>query len=366
MPAYQAVIERHNLLRNMLPEGDPKQCGISVNELLDMIAVHCAGQVYSNDQAGKRKLQRDLQFLVQNEWLSTARGSKQEHLYARVPLEEDLAIDELAFQHLVEGLDVYCSGVSRAHRLEAALRRLQSLENGGLLLTADRFQTIGGGEIVLPAEFRPAVLAALLHGLAADKVVQGVYFNQGQRAMLTLHVQAAIYRGHDLMILAVDDNSRAKGVQAFLLHRFVSATVIGKPAIRRTDFDLHQAIQQGLGLGTQVASHLVTVELLVRGEAADLLRECPLEVHQRYDDSLEEDGDYEARIVATVPPSARLWRWLAGWGADIKVIGPPAVADQLAQRAAAAAASYDEAEFPRYQPRVEPPDTGFISRLRYN
>lgn len=361
MPAYQTVIERQDLLLTMLPEGDPSHCGILVKDLLAKIEGRHAGQLYSSDPTGKRKLQRDLQDLVERGRVSSAAAANNGKRFARVPLEEDMEIDELAFAHLVEGLDVYCSNVTRAHRLAAALRRLQSSEDGGLVLTPDRFRSIAGGELLLPAEFKPAVLAALLRGLATGQVVRAVYVNQGQRTELTLHVQAAVHRGHDLVILAVDGAKAAKGVQAFLLHHFVSAAVIKAPAIRRADFDLEQSIEQGLGLSDQVAGKPIKVELLARGEVADLLRDCPLEVHQRYDDDEEEGDGYEARVIATVTSSAKLWRWLAGWGADIKVMGPPAVVKLLAQRAAAAAALYEEADDPDDQPGVEPIHPCFIS-----
>ena len=366
MPAHQSVIERQNLLLNMLPEGDPGNCGVLVNDLLDKLAGHYAGQIYSNDPAGKRKLQRDLKCLENNEWVRSAPALENAKRFARVPLEEDTEIDEWAFARLVEGLGVYCNNVSRAHRLAAALRRLQSVDDGGLELPADRFQSIGGGGVLLPADFNPAVLAALLRGLATGQMVKGVYVSQGQRTELTLHVQAAVDRGHDLVILAVDEARPAKGVQPFLLHRFVSVEVISRSAIRRADFDLDQAIQQGLGLTGQVAGHPVTVELLARGAVADLLRDSPLGLDQRCYDCEDEDDGYEARVVATVTPSGHLWHWLAGWGADIKVIGPPAVAELLAQRAAAAAAVYEEEDYPGYLPRVDHGNAGFVSHPRYN
>ena len=366
MPAHQSVIERQNLLLNMLPEGEPSQYGVLVKDLLDKLAGHYAGQRYSNDPAGKRKLQRDLQSLERNEWVRSAPTLDNAKRFARVPLEEDTELDEWAFARLVEGLGVYCSNVSRAHRLAAALRRLQSVEDGGLELPADRFQSIGGGGILLPAEFKPAVLAALLRGLATGQVIKGKYVSQGHHVELTLHVQAAVDRGHDLVILAVDEASPAKGVQPFLLHRFVSAEVISRSAIRRADFDLDQAIQQGLGLTGQVTGHPVTVELLARGAVADLLRDSPLGLDQRCYDCEDEDDGYEARVIATVTPSGHLWHWLAGWGADIKVIGPPAVAELLAQRATAAAAVYEEEDYPGYLPRVDHGNAGFVSHPRYN
>ena len=366
MPAHQSVIERQNLILNMLPEGDPSYCGVLVKDLLDKLAGHYAGPVYSNNPAGKRKLQRDLKCLENNEWVRSAPTLENAKRFARVPLEEDTEIDERAFARLVEGLGVYCSNVSRAHRLAAALRRLQSVEDGGLVLPADRFQSIGGGGILLPAEFKPAVLAALLRGLAAGRVVKGMYVSQGQRTELTLHMQAAVDRGHDLVILAVDEASPARGVQAFLLHRFVSAEVIGRTARRRADFDLDQAIQQGLGLAGQVAGHPVSVELLARGEVADLLCDCPLGLDQRCFDCEDEDDGYETRVMVTVTPSGHLWHWLAGWGADIKVIGPPEVAEPLAQRAAAAAAVYEEEDYSGYLPRITHAHAGFVSHPRYN
>ena len=366
MPAHQSVIERQNLLVTMLPEGDPGKDGVLVEDLLATIGVHFTGQRYSSDSAGKRKLQRDLQELEANGWVSSAPASKNAKKFVRALLEEDTEFDERAFAHLTEGFAVYCSNVSRAHRLAAALRRLQSVEDGGLVLPADRFQSIGGGGVLLPAEFKPAVLAALLRGLANGQVVKGMYVSQEQRTELTLHMQAAVDRGHDLVILAVDEASPARDVQAFLLHRFVSAEVIGRSARRRADLDLDQAIQQGLGLAGQVAGHPVKVELLARGEVADLLRDCPLGLDQRCYDCEDEDDGYETRVMVTVTPSGHLWHWLAGWGADIKVIGPPAVAELLAQRATAAAAVYEEEDYSGYLPRITHAHAGFVSHPRYN
>lgn len=79
--------------------------------------------------------------------------------------------------------------------------------------------------------------------------------------------------------------------------------------------------------------------MLVNGDVAELLRECPI----HYDQHLEEEpagSDFEARLTVTVPRTQQLLRWLIGWGADIKVLDPQTIVSVIASQSVSVAALY--------------------------
>mgnify|MGYP001765784136 CR=1 FL=1 len=53
-----------------------------------------------------------------------------------------------------------------------------------------------------------------------------------------------------------------------------------------------------------------------------------------------EESDFTARVTANVPMTGQLFRWLLGYGDNLKVLKPEALARALATQSAKVAALY--------------------------
>lgn len=127
-----------------------------------------------------------------------------------------------------------------------------------------------------------------------------------------------------------------RGRRTFRVDRIGEATTTDEPAARPDDLDLAAAWEEVVGVVEQRRSQ-TWATVLVETRFLFVLRDHfgrHLEVEAEHD-----DGWTRARVAAPTPLD--LARNLAGWGAGVRVLDPPAVQDQLERIGTELASLYD-------------------------
>ncbi|MFV8836528.1 helix-turn-helix transcriptional regulator [Aquisalimonas sp. APHAB1-3] len=102
-----------------------------------------------------------------------------------------------------------------------------------------------------------------------------------------------------------------------------------------SSFDLARYVDEG-GLNFRLGNEPLALELLLEEQTAFHLRETPLSQDQMTQD--ERDG--RVRLTATVSDTAQVRWWLLGLGANVEVVNPPHLRDEIAQALRQAASRY--------------------------
>lgn len=93
------------------------------------------------------------------------------------------------------------------------------------------------------------------------------------------------------------------------------------------------------GLGAGGRGTVIDLELRVRGQALEMLRALPLTPEQRIvDEGL--DAPFPARVRVRLPVTEALSRWLLGLGADVEVVAPAGLRQEMAEQTRAMAGHY--------------------------
>lgn len=117
-----------------------------------------------------------------------------------------------------------------------------------------------------------------------------------------------------------------RGRRTFRIDRVVSAEASDQPAERPDDFALAAAWEEVVGVVEQRRSR-TWATLVIEARFVPILRDhfgrhCQVEC---------ESDDGRARVRVAAPTALDIARNLAGWGADVEVLDPPAVQAQLAR-----------------------------------
>jgi predicted DNA-binding transcriptional regulator YafY len=331
---FKDVIHRQQAILDYLPVVGSKKPGLTAQQLVDRLSDHFPAG--STPGANERMIQRDLLALVKEARAVVADESVKPYGYFRaVPTDEPL-IDPIEWAYLIGHVESYLAGVMPERRLETAVKMLQKPEEG-VRLREDQFRIIPDTLRLLPAVFKPTVLAAILQALVEEKALKVVYKDsKGQQTRPTLHPQAAIQRGPRFYLFALK-NEEDDPVRMYALHRFTRAEVMEQPARKAGQFNLDQAVNRGqVDFNNGEMARLV---FLTRGYVASLLHECPLNRQQEI--IIEpDDSPFDWRVTVTVPLTGQLFRWLIGCGDNIKVLEPDSLGAAIAAQAAKVAALY--------------------------
>ena len=332
---YEVRLRRDDLLAQ-LPLPGSRRPGLSARELIVRVGRdHYPGGPESPREI--RKIQRDLADLIALGRVVVADPPTRPPTYLRALPDDEEVLDTYEWARLVENFASFLEAILPEKRLDAALRRLQDQFHGGIHLPEDRFRVIPDNLRLLPAEFRPEVLTAILEALVQDKAIQAVYRDrEGKQTRPVLHLQAALQRGPRFYVYALK-NEEAQPLRMYALHRFTSAEVLNQPGRKAPGFDLDRAIATGQADFNN--GEMQRLVILVRGYVTDLLRDCPFARRQVVVDE-PEGSDFTARVTATVPMTGQLFRWLLGCGDNLKVLEPEALARALAAQSAKVAALY--------------------------
>lgn len=333
---YFEVRLRYADLVAQLPLAGGNRKGLTARGLIERLGRdHYPGGPESGKEI--RKVQRDLGDLIEQERVVRADPPTRPPTYLRTRADDEEVLDTFEWSRLVENFAAYLEAIVPERRLDAALRRLQDRFHGGIHLPEDRFRVIPDNLRLLPAEFHPQVLTAILEALVQDKAIQAVYRDRaGTQTRPVLHLQAALQRGPRFYVYALK-NEEEQPLRMYALHRFTSAAVLDQPVRRAPRFDLDQAIATGQADFNN--GEMQPLVILVRGYVTELLRDCPFARRQVVIDE-PEGSDFAARVTATVPITGQLFRWLLGCGDNLKVLEPESMARALASQSAKIAALY--------------------------
>ncbi|MEV0706285.1 helix-turn-helix transcriptional regulator [Nocardia aurea] len=168
---------------------------------------------------------------------------------------------------------------------------------------------------------RPGVVTLLQRAVVRRRRVRLVYERSGMRSERLVDPWGLVDKDAIWYLIAGTDRGR----RTFRVDRVVDAVITDETAARPADFDLATAWEEVVGAmerrrGAVAATALVSAELLpvLRDQQG---RHCEV-------DGPAEDG--RVRVRVTAPSANMVARQLAGWGADVEVLGPQSVRDELA------------------------------------
>ena len=278
------------------------------------------GSDYSakGDKARLRLLQLDLKDLIEDGRIEVVNPGQRPQRYRRAGVDDDEA--PLLWQYTLHQIQELVAEVVPQRQLNRLWERLL-IDTDGALLNAGRLRVIPDTLRLQPVELDPRILMAAITALANRQVLDVLYQNaRGERAEVRLHPQALIQRGPIPYLFALK-NDEDKPVRLYALHRMIRATIAAPIPARQADgFDLDEAIASGrVDFGD---GRWMTLELRARGYLAEILKVCPLEPNQRWEDE-PTGSDFEIRVYARVPATGQLLRWLLGVSDKVDVVAPP-------------------------------------------
>lgn len=179
----------------------------------------------------------------------------------------------------------------------------------------------------------PPIQAAVYQAMLAGQRLSAEYRAIGREGALPLqlHPQGLVLREGVVYLVATAwhyDDPRH-----YALHRFLSATVDDDAARRIPDFDFSAYVEREFRYPLSPDS--VALKLSVNAKIAALLLDRPLSSDQQI------DADGNCRLVqATVENTEELRRWLLSLGAQVEVLGPRGLRQELRRTARDLAALY--------------------------
>lgn len=332
MAAYKDRIERLELLVNAIPAKASAEDSPDPGLLLARMAEHYADR--ASKEAQRRAIQRDLEELVKEARLEVVNPGGKPLRYRRI--RDGVKSDPLVWAYAQKALRAVIQDALPSHRLDVIWRHLLD-EKSDLGLGDDKLRIVTDTQRLLPADIREGVLADVLEALASSRTLKAGYRDaEGKFTQPVLHPQALLQRGPRLYLYALK-NDEDEPVRMYALHRFTRTAVAAEEARSAQGFDLQTAIDRGQA--DFANGETVELVLRARGYVAGLLRDCPLCEKQRIEDE-EEGSDFELRVLATVPQTGQLLRWLLGCGDKLEVLEPLQLRRVIAAQTANAAGLY--------------------------
>ncbi len=216
-------------------------------------------------------------------------------------------------------------------RFGHARRRLQT--EGGARWR-ERLRYVAPALPVHPPAIAAGVLEAVQEAVLGGWRIEVDYRRPdgGPREPLPLDPLGLVQRGPVAYLVATaydyDD------VRLYAVHRIRKAVVTRDRARRPPGFDLDEYIAEG---GLQFGSgRTLSLRARVSGELAAILEETPIAADQR----LKPERTGTHRLTATVPESWQLTWWILQQGADLEVLSPKALREEIAGTLRAAANRY--------------------------
>ncbi|MFD4432211.1 helix-turn-helix transcriptional regulator [Nocardia sp. NPDC058497] len=166
----------------------------------------------------------------------------------------------------------------------------------------------------------PAALSSLQQAVVDRRRARIEYVRSGERTVRTVSPWGLVEKETVWYLIAGTDRGR----RTFRLDRIVEVTVLDETADRPADFDL-QAEWSQIVTRMEERRAAVAATVLVSATLAPILadqqgRNCTL---------LGPADDGRIRAEITADTAKMVARQLAGWGADVEVVGPPEVRAEL-------------------------------------
>lgn len=137
---------------------------------------------------------------------------------------------------------------------------------------------------------------------------------------------------HSTYLVAKD--IERKDMRMFKLDRIVEAEVLAADAYIPSDFQLEKLVANSWGIWTN--DKIEHVELLFAPGAAARVQETTWHPSQK----LKRMPDGRCRLTIDVRGLIEITPWILSWGADVGVVGPPALRRRVAETAARLTANY--------------------------
>jgi predicted DNA-binding transcriptional regulator YafY len=217
---------------------------------------------------------------------------------------------------------------------EAAISGLEKIRDA---LPRELLPRIDRSAAVVMSESRPAH-DYRGHGDSARTLVQAIEANE----TVQIHyrkLEAKSHSGRDVdpYHLYIQSGAlyllgwchRRKALRTFLLDRAARVTSTGRTFERRTDLDLSSILQGDLG---PWSGRPVAIEIRFSPVVARLVAER--KIHPSATAQWRNDGLLDVSLRCPLTPA--LERWLTGWGAEVQVLAPTRLADNIRARHAAA------------------------------
>lgn len=236
-------------------------------------------------------------------------------------------LESLLPAHLLQPLEPY---FQQAH---TTLER--SLGKPGLRAWNRHVAVVQPTQPLLAPKVNDKALATVHAALAEGRQVELRYRSRtsGVPTTYRVHPLGLVYRGVlGYLVCTVADYEDPR---MFALHRITSAKPLDVATRTPAGFDL-QAYARSGAFGFMDNG---PIKLVLRMEkpAAEHLRETPLSVDQAIADDAVEGW---VRVTATVSDTSQLRWWLLGFGGQVEIVLPDALADDIADTLECAASNY--------------------------
>lgn len=192
---------------------------------------------------------------------------------------------------------------------------------------------------VIAPRVDPGIREAVADALLRRRQLEASYTPHGaaEAKAYRLHPLGLVLRDPVTYLVAAAFHSRKPRMYA--LHRFGRAEILPDAARVPPDFDLDAALNEGLGQfgpGTAGGKAPIALRIECAPWVTTVLEEAPLSADQ----TVQRGADGCGRVSATVSDSWQLRWWLLSKGADVKVIGPVDLRDEIRSALSAALARY--------------------------
>lgn len=209
----------------------------------------------------------------------------------------------------------------------------------------DKVRVVPPNQPLIPPRIDAQVQAVVSEALLQERQIDLRYRKRGDAGdkAWRVHPLALVQRGGVLYLYCrIGDHADARNLP---LHRILHAQLRDEPARMPSPIDLDTQMRRGIwGFGTGA---MVAVELCFVWAAGEHLMETPLSEDQQID-----VVDGAIRVRATVADTPQLRWWLRAFGADVRVLAPESLRQEMAQEAACVAAVYAP---PRRPETADPP-----------
>ena len=186
-----------------------------------------------------------------------------------------------------------------------------------------------------PPKVSPQVLQAVQSALAKKRCLQALYRSKGgaQPKTITIHPLGLLVRGP--VIYLVCTLFAYTDIRQLALHRMSEVNELPDLRKQPDGFDFQAYVtRDGVVLHSQGQIRLVC---RFDRAAAEHLRETPISSDQTWE---EIDGGHKVLVSAQVEDDARLRWWLAGFGSQVEVLGPPSLRQAMRNEAQQLVAAY--------------------------
>lgn len=296
-----------------------------------------------------RTVQRDLRLLQQHfalecderskphGWRWHSAGARDSVLGMSTPEALGLVLLE---KHLQQALPASWSATLTElfTQARATLDKLGPLN--GAKLWPSKVHVVPPGLGLNPPRLPPAnVLAELSEALLNDRQLQLQYCKPGQpeSAAYVVHPLGLLLRGQSVYLVAQSDADRSGAARHFALHRIESASMLPKASAVPPGLDMTSVMAHSAGhFGTAMDAEAIELCLHCDAALAGLLEEAPLCVEQSI--TRLDEGRYE--VSARLSPSWELRWWLLSHIAELEVVGPVSLRDDIRRTLEAAAARH--------------------------